>query len=156
VPNTLVCNSLDTALTLLAQPPYATSVERVFVIGGGQIYNEAVQHSACDTIEMTHVDAAVDCDTFFPPIDAAIFQPSNVSETFTENNLPYRFATYVKKRAVVDVSETKSASAGNVVNPEEQQYLDLIRDIIDSGVRKADRTGTGIVICSLLMCCVPF
>ena len=29
------------------------------------------------------------------------------------------------------------------MNPEEQQYLDLLAEVLDHGARKSDRTGTG-------------
>ena len=32
---------------------------------------------------------------------------------------------------------------GEDVNPEEMQYLDLCRDVIENGVKRGDRTGTG-------------
>jgi len=35
--NVLTCGSMDSALQLLAMPPYSLSIERVFVIGGGEI-----------------------------------------------------------------------------------------------------------------------
>lgn len=35
--NVLICGSLASALELLAAPPYCLSIEKVFVIGGGQI-----------------------------------------------------------------------------------------------------------------------
>jgi len=34
---------------------------------------------------------------------------------------------------------------GADVNPEEEQYLDMCRDIIQNGVRRGDRTGTGTI-----------
>ena len=35
--NVLICGSMTSALELLASSPYCLSIERVFVIGGGQI-----------------------------------------------------------------------------------------------------------------------
>lgn len=35
--NVIICGSLDSALKLLASSPYCLSIERVFVIGGGEI-----------------------------------------------------------------------------------------------------------------------
>lgn len=35
--NVVTCSSVDSALDLLAAPPYCLSIERVFVIGGGDI-----------------------------------------------------------------------------------------------------------------------
>ncbi len=41
--------------------------EELFVIGGGQIYSQAL--SRADIIYLTRVHAQCDCDTFFPIID---------------------------------------------------------------------------------------
>lgn len=38
VENVVICGSMISALELLAGSPYCVSVEKVFVIGGGQIY----------------------------------------------------------------------------------------------------------------------
>lgn len=35
--NVVVCESISSALESLAQPPYSQSIEKVFVIGGGQV-----------------------------------------------------------------------------------------------------------------------
>lgn len=35
--NVVTCSSIDSALDLLAAPPYSLSIEKVFVIGGGEI-----------------------------------------------------------------------------------------------------------------------
>jgi len=44
-----------------------TDCKEAFVIGGGQIYAEAI--SIADRIYMTRVDATLEGDTFFPAID---------------------------------------------------------------------------------------
>jgi dihydrofolate reductase/thymidylate synthase len=49
-------------------------VEQVFVIGGGQVYSEAMQSDACAAIHLTLVEAEVEADTFFPAIDPARFR----------------------------------------------------------------------------------
>lgn len=36
--NVLICGSMSSALELLASSPYSLSIEKVFVIGGGEIY----------------------------------------------------------------------------------------------------------------------
>lgn len=36
--NVVMCGSLHSALQMLAAPPYALSIETVFVIGGGQVF----------------------------------------------------------------------------------------------------------------------
>ncbi len=61
---TEVVGSLDEALQLAASADYA----EVFVIGGGQIYQEAM--AIADTIYMTRVHTQIEGDTLFPVIDA--------------------------------------------------------------------------------------
>jgi dihydrofolate reductase len=43
--------------------------KKVFVIGGGEIYAQAIQKKVVDTIYLTHVKAQVQGDTYFPQID---------------------------------------------------------------------------------------
>lgn len=60
VPGALVVNSLDEAL---ARCP---GNGEVFVIGGGELYREALPRA--QRIYLTHVDAAPEADTFFPEL----------------------------------------------------------------------------------------
>jgi len=55
--------SLTDALKLIDD-----TVESVFVIGGGQIYHEAIQMPECRTICSTEIDDAFDCDVVFSSI----------------------------------------------------------------------------------------
>lgn len=57
----------------------------VFIIGGGEIYAQALP--LADRIYLTRVHARLDCDTFFPEIDPPKWQA--IEETFSpagENN----------------------------------------------------------------------
>ncbi|KKW68216.1 hypothetical protein AAV94_06885 [Lampropedia cohaerens] len=45
--------------------------DRVFVIGGAQIYAQALD--LADSLYLTEIDAAVEGDTFFPPWDRSAF-----------------------------------------------------------------------------------
>ena len=63
VPGALVAHSLDAALV------QCTDAEEVFVIGGGELFAEALARA--QRIYLTHVDLAPPADTFFPPLDPA-------------------------------------------------------------------------------------
>jgi dihydrofolate reductase len=60
--NITVASSLSEALTMAKDDP------RPFIIGGGEIYKEAM--SIADEIELTRVHADFDADTFFPEINS--------------------------------------------------------------------------------------
>ena len=60
--NITVTSSLSKALTIALDDP------RPFIIGGGEIYKEAM--SIADEIELTRVHADFDADTFFPEINS--------------------------------------------------------------------------------------
>lgn len=78
---------LDQALLYLGKQP---RVEHIFVIGGGQVYAQAIQHPACNRIFITHVQGAFACDAFFPPIPVC-FKPSAAPQGSS-----CRFIKYVK------------------------------------------------------------
>ncbi|KAI9221531.1 dihydrofolate reductase-like domain-containing protein [Blastocladiella britannica] len=59
--------SLPSALTHLDGMHAAGTLEHVYLIGGGQIYAEALQLPACTRVFLTRVETAVpDADTWFP------------------------------------------------------------------------------------------
>lgn len=65
----------------------AAKGDEVFVIGGEQIYNEALP--LADRIYLTLIHEEIDGDAFFPEFDPTLFEETKV-ETF-EDPLPYSF-----------------------------------------------------------------
>lgn len=63
-----VCNSIDEALILTQGNPLKSQIENIFVIGGGQIYKQAITLQECSKLYITEVDNETPCDTFFPEI----------------------------------------------------------------------------------------
>lgn len=76
----------------------ATNLERCYVIGGGQIYAQAMEDA--DRLVVTHVHTEIkDADTFFPPIDPSVWVVSERSEMFydEESDFNFEFVTYERK-----------------------------------------------------------
>lgn len=44
----------------------AEPIHKVFVIGGGKVYEEAIKHKNCEKLILTKINATYHCDTFFP------------------------------------------------------------------------------------------
>lgn len=53
--NVMVCESLEDTLVRLGKKPYASQVETLFVIGGGQIFKQAYAMECCQAIHLTQV-----------------------------------------------------------------------------------------------------
>ena len=73
-------------------------VERAFVIGGGQIYAQAM--SQADRLIVTHVHTIIeDADTFFPSIDPSVWSVADRSELQSdpETGYTFEFVEYVKR-----------------------------------------------------------
>jgi dihydrofolate reductase len=60
--------------------------QRQFVIGGGAVYAEAIEHPACGEIIITKVGGVYDCDTFFPRYDDK-FRLDSVIGRFVESGI---------------------------------------------------------------------
>lgn len=155
--NVVTCGSFVSALELLAKSPYTLSIEKVFVIGGGQIFGDALNAPECDAIHITEIEENIECDTFMPPIDSEQFQPWYTSFPLVEDNIRHSFATYVRVRTSVEESNNSSDSKKFEIENfsflpkmiferhEEYMYLRMVQDIITSGTKRDDRTGTGTV-----------
>ena len=93
--DTYAAGSLDAALELVAGKDLKSRVETVFVIGGGQVYEEAVASPRCSAIHLTRIDCDYDCDTFFPAIDAARFKVWSASPPMqAEDSTSFTFMCY--------------------------------------------------------------
>lgn len=87
----IAAGSLDEALTR------AGDAAKVFVIGGAQLYALALPRA--DQLVLTEVDADFpDADTFFPDWDRTDFELSSCEDHATATGIPYRFATYDRKK----------------------------------------------------------
>jgi dihydrofolate reductase len=83
--------SLGEAMALL------DGAERVFVIGGGELYAEALP--TADELLLTEIDADVEGDTFFPSWDRAEFREESREEHVSETGMRYSFVRYVRGQA---------------------------------------------------------
>lgn len=72
-------------------------VPRCFVIGGGQLYREAINDA--DVLYVTEVHAAFEADTFFPDISPDIWVASERAGAVTDekSGYEYEFVTYRRK-----------------------------------------------------------
>jgi dihydrofolate reductase len=68
----VVVGSLEAALTQAAEAATAAGGDEIMVIGGGEIYRAAIARA--DRLYITHVAAEPAGETYFPPIDAAIWR----------------------------------------------------------------------------------
>ena len=90
--NTLLFSNLDDSLKALNEN---SDIESIFVIGGAQVYQYVLAHTACRTLYLTHLKGDFGCDAFFPAIPAG-FKLIKASAWFEENASFYRFCEYQK------------------------------------------------------------
>ena len=87
-----------TAASAAVSDPSAAVSDRCFVIGGGQIYAQAMDHA--DRLVVTHVHTVIeDADTFFPPIDPTVWEVASRSDVMNDPETVYdfEFVEYTRK-----------------------------------------------------------
>ncbi len=87
----IVVNSIEKALEFVPEE------EDAFIIGGGEIYKQALDYT--DVIELTRVHASFEADTFFPDINPN--QWLLVEETYHPKDekhlVDFTYQTYIRK-----------------------------------------------------------
>lgn len=78
-------NSLEEAL--LEAKEYEQ--EEIFIIGGAQIFRQAIEMGVVDKIYLTKVEGDFHCDTIFP--DYSMFNKVTYEESGEENGLKYKY-----------------------------------------------------------------
>ncbi|HMQ57221.1 MAG TPA: dihydrofolate reductase [Rhizobiaceae bacterium] len=98
----IAVGSIDHALARAAELSREANVGEICVIGGGEIYRQALDKA--DILHITHVLARVDGDTRFPPIDPArwgIVAQEDIPSG-PRDNFPTRFVTYARRHAAAN------------------------------------------------------
>lgn len=87
----IVVHSLDDAIDA------AKKDKNPFIIGGGQIYQQAMDIAS--KIELTRVHETFEADAFFPKIDSAIWKETNnvFNKKDADHDYEFSFITYVRK-----------------------------------------------------------
>jgi dihydrofolate reductase len=89
-------SSLDEALAVAQRE---TEAEEVCIIGGGEIFGEAMERA--DRLHVTYVQAEVEGDAYFPPIDEAAWEAvSSEDVPAGEKDVhPTRYVVYERRSA---------------------------------------------------------
>jgi thymidylate synthase len=97
--------------------------EKIFIIGGESLYKR--YRDKVSKIHLTLVDKYYDCDTYFPGgIDAS-----------------YEILDHTLHNGYTQIIYNKAKTENN----NEANYLKLLKNVLDDGVFKPDRTGTGVL-----------
>lgn len=67
----------------------------LWVIGGAQVFEQAMTLGYADELYLTHIDADFGCDRFFPAFDD--FEQVTHSEPFEENGFHFYYSVYRRK-----------------------------------------------------------
>ncbi|XP_029991582.1 dihydrofolate reductase [Sphaeramia orbicularis] len=107
-----LCHDFESAVSLAVQPPLQDLIETIWVIGGTQVYKDALKHPWCDLLYLTNVMASFDCDVFFPEFDRKLFKlqdrfPGVPNEVQEENGIKYKFQVF--KRETVDAEKQEQS-----------------------------------------------
>lgn len=139
--NTFLINNLDIFLKSCS----SDMNDNIWIIGGAKIYEHVLKTDLVNEIHVTEIYPTnllkTECDVFFPVIDTTHFAISNVTpinETVcgaTNDIIHYRYITYIRSNS--------SLSSADIWNSNETQYLDTLREILNTGQKTADRTGVG-------------
>lgn len=93
----IVVHSLEEGLEKAGAEARKLGVNEVAVIGGGVVYREALDGATI--LHVTHIEAEVEGDAFFPEIDPAAWEagPAECVPKGEKDDYPTRFVTYRRR-----------------------------------------------------------
>lgn len=96
----------------------------VFIIGGQQLYQEALHLNIVDEIILTKIYHTFPTDRFLPDFKSDFVLHSTSEKFLSSTNLVFRHFTYLKKS-------------------QEFNYLNILQHVLFNGINRSDRTNVG-------------
>ena len=95
-PNAFVCNSLEAGIKLAKQK----NSEKIYIIGGGQIYKQCLEQNLVNKMLITWVEADIEADTYFPNFNLDKWEISMEKKNNPDEKNPYfyTFTEYILKK----------------------------------------------------------
>lgn len=89
----IVVNSLSEAIEI------AKEDTDVFIIGGAQVYQQAIEQDLAEQLDITQVHHSFDADVFFPRIDPSVWKEAYREDCKADekNAYDYSFISYIKR-----------------------------------------------------------
>lgn len=98
----ILCKSLPEALSQISTTNIGNDIENIWIVGGNNVYKEAMLSQNCHRVYLTKIMANYECDAFFPTINSdfeVVANPADIpSEVQEENGIQYRYTIYEKKQ----------------------------------------------------------
>jgi dihydrofolate reductase/thymidylate synthase len=161
------CGYINLEQDLLSKIPFNRQEQIIqaftyYIIGGEQIYNKAIE--MCNELNIGYSINATEIyltkeqtnnkkyigDVFFPKIDdsAIITSVSTFNKSKSEDNLLYRFINYEVLSKKLNTNNKNNTNNSNNIYvkqfyTQENDYLSLMRNILENGSSNDDRTGVG-------------
>jgi dihydrofolate reductase len=87
----LIANSLEEAIAI-------TEGKNAFIIGGAQVYKQALENNLIDQLDITRVHQEFEADVFFPEIDSTVWKEIYREDFLADekNAYDYSFISYQK------------------------------------------------------------
>lgn len=69
----------------------------IFIIGGGQIYAQALEQGLIDQVYATEIHSTIEGDTSFPELDSAVWKEVSRKPQPIDNNFDFDFVVYQRR-----------------------------------------------------------
>jgi len=128
----------------------------IYVIGGKSLYEESLEHPGCHEVYLTQTNLNLPSDVKFPNLSQTDYYLAEIINTNSDAQVipwsdinPEKQAIPLKTKYEICVyrrhyqEALRQGPSCYSKNQEEQGYLEVLKDIIDYGETRADRTGVG-------------
>ena len=141
-----VYTSLGESLDAVSQ---MDNVAEVFVVGGQSLFEEALSDEMrhlCKLVVGTRINREFESDVFMPEFEDR-FAPLFVSQTYSQpaDKITFDYRIYGNRELLAERPDLVPTKLMELYpRHPEMQYLDIIREVMNTGSNKPDRTGTGV------------